>query len=378
MSSHAKQSLLPVLLGSASVLAVGYWWHRRCMQVLSRHSEERRREERTGRIRAEVKLRTLSKEKTALSLRIKAGSGGESSNEQAQQHAMALKCIGTVVSPYTKRMGTPRQGLLVPSSRAFIELNLQIEALDGIESYSHLWIIFGFHANTNAFHKKTKVRPPRATGNQKVGQLATRSPHRPNPIGLSLVKMERLDKKQKRLHISALDLVNGTPVYDIKPCVPWDIPGFDSLIDASHHHTTSSHLRVPDWVDQKDVIQTVQFTPQAEASLQDLLADGRLAPLYTVDNDGARAAKATLKEILAQDPRSSHKGLKVNQRGTTISNGAANSCYSIVFCQTQVEFEVLPLGVQVQKVSAVDFADDAFVEGIPLISEHNQLNGIAT
>jgi tRNA (adenine37-N6)-methyltransferase len=249
------------------------------MQLLSRQLEARRREERTGRIRAEVKLRTLSKEKTALALQIKAGSGEESSNQQAPQHALALKCIGTVVSPYTKRMGTPRQGLLVPSSRAFIELNLQTEALDGIESYSHVWIIFGFHANTNAFHKKTKVRPPRATGNHKVGQLATRSPHRPNPIGLSLVKMERLDKKQKRLHISALDLVNGTPVYDIKPCVPWDIPGYNVLIDASHSHTAASHLRVPDWVDQKDVIQTVQFTPRAEASLRDLLADGRLAPL---------------------------------------------------------------------------------------------------
>lgn len=376
MSSNAQQSLLPVLLGAAtcSTLAVGYWWHCRSMQLLSKQLKERRGEERTGRIRAEVKLRTLSKEKTALALQIKTSSGDESSSPQEQQNAMVLKCIGTVVSPYTKRMGTPRQGLLVPSSRAFIELNLQTEALDGIESYSHVWIIFGFHANTNAFHKKTKVRPPRATGNQKVGQLATRSPHRPNPIGLSLVKMERLDKKQKRLHISALDLVNGTPVYDIKPCVPWDIPGYD----ASHNHTAASHLRVPDWVDQKDVIQNVQFTPQAEAALQDLLADGRLSPLYTVENDGARAAEATLKEILAQDPRSSHKGLKVNQRGTALSNGAATNSYSLVFCQTQVEFEVLPRGVQVQKISAVDFADEAFVDGIPLISEQNQLNGMTT
>jgi tRNA-Thr(GGU) m(6)t(6)A37 methyltransferase TsaA len=380
MSKNAQQSLLPLLLGAAtcSTFAVGYWWHCRCMKTLSKKLEEHRREERTGRIRAEVKLRTLSKEKTALALQIKTSIGDEFTNPQAQQHAMVLKCIGTVVSPYTKRMGTPRQGLLVPSSRAFIELNLQTEALDGIESYSHVWIIFGFHANTNAFHKKTKVRPPRATGNQKVGQLATRSPHRPNPIGLSLVTMERLDKKQKRLYISALDLVNGTPVYDIKPCVPWDIPGYDSLIDASNDRTAVSHLRVPDWVDQKDVIHNVQFTPQAGAALQDLLADGRLAPLYTVENDGARAAEASLKEILSQDPRSSHKGLKVNQRGTTLSNGAATNCYSLVFCQVQVEFEVLPWGVQVLKVNAVDFADEAFVEGIPLISEQNQLNGMTT
>jgi hypothetical protein len=68
--------------------------------------------------------------------------------------------------------------------------------------------------------------------------------------------------------------------------------------------------------------------------------------------------------------------LKVNQRGTTVSNGAGNNSYSIVFCQTQLEFEVLPWGVLVQKVGAVDFADEAFVEGIPLISEQNQLNGM--
>ena len=151
-------------------------------------------------------MRALCKEKEANELQLGNNQNGDS--KKKAQNAMILQCIGTVVSPFTKRMGTPRQGSLVPSSRAFIQLEVPVEALDGMESYSHVWILFAFHANTNnnAFNnQKTKVRPPRA--DRKVGQLATRSPHRPNPLGLSLVKMERLDTKLKRLYISALDLV---------------------------------------------------------------------------------------------------------------------------------------------------------------------------
>ena len=127
---------------------------------------------------------------------------------------MSLKCIGTVISPFTKRMGTPRQGSLVPHGRGFIELSIPMETLVGIEEYSHAWIIFQFHANTDVQGStKTKVRPPRAPQGKKIGQMATRSPHRPNAIGLSLVKIDGIDYKKKRLHISGLDLVNGTPVY---------------------------------------------------------------------------------------------------------------------------------------------------------------------
>ena len=425
-----------MILGSASATAAAtYFAYRRHCQIVHRitvRAEERRKGERTGRIRAEVKLRTIYKEMEALELATvssldrgnihneESNSGlktlekeaGETKialttkeNQQEQRrnkrklqrlqdpHRMMLQCIGTVVSPYTKRMGTPRQGSLVPSSRAFVELTIPMEALDGMESYSHIWIIFAFHANTNTFHKKTKVRPPRAKGNQKVGQLATRSPHRPNPLGLSLVKMGHLDKKLKRLHISGIDLVHGTPVYDIKPCVPWDIPGH--FLNSSKMHngdtarsTSSTVYRVPDWVDQDDAIATVTFTEQADRSLERLIAEeDRLDPLYNRQNDGIRAARETLIEILAQDPRSSHKGLKINQRGTisdsigTTSQNAnqaksgtndANRTYNLVFGRTQVDFQVLSSGVIVDSVKPVDFDEDVYVEGVPLISEQKK------
>ena len=102
--------------------------------------------------------------------------------------------------------------------------------MEGLERFSHAWVLFTFHANTDAplggirsdgatdesrtmlQLTKTKIRPPRG-GGVKVGMLATRSPHRPNNIGLSLVRLVKVDKKEKRLYIAAFDLVNGTPVY---------------------------------------------------------------------------------------------------------------------------------------------------------------------
>ena len=282
-----------------------------------------------------------------------------------------MKIIGTVVSPYTKRMGTPRQSLLVPSSRGYVDFAAATSgsdrvvapaSLDGIDQYSHLWIIFEFHANTNISNRRTKIRPPRAADNVKVGQLATRSPHRPNSIGLSLVKFERWDPRTMRLHVSGLDLVNGTPVFDIKPCVPWDIPpGYAYSGDGCG-------LRVPDWVTQDDVISQVDFADTARRQLEDLVEEGRLEPLYTMSNDGLTGAVMTLKEIIAQDPRSTHKGVD-NARGKT----SKDETYSLIFCQCQVDFCVSLLGASVMRVVAVDFDPDSYVEGIPLISEQQQL-----
>ena len=197
---------------------------------------------------------------------------------------------------------------------------------------------------------KTKIRPPRG-GGIRVGQLATRSPHRPNALGLSLVKVEGLDAKNKRLNISALDLVNGTPVYDIKPCVPWDIPGrWDGV-----------PLQVPHWVDQDDTLHQVLFTATAQEELQEMITKNQLAPLYTKYNDGFHGAKNTLEQLLAQDPRSSIK----RGRQTQIMEPT----YKIVFVKTQVEFRVKDNGlVEVVKIQSVTFDESLFVDGIPLTS----------
>jgi tRNA-Thr(GGU) m(6)t(6)A37 methyltransferase TsaA len=318
------QTCIAAALTFATCSTLWYLHHRRIIIKLESKWNQERQAERKGRIRAEVKLRMASKQ--ALN-----GDG-----------TMSLTRIGTVVSPYIKRMGTPRQGALVPASRAFVELHVPMEALDGIEQYSHAWIIFEFHANTDlAASKKTKIRPPRG-GGVKVGQLATRSPHRPNPIGLSLVKVERLDPTHHRLYVSALDLVNGTPVYDIKPCVPWDLPGrFDGL-----------PLIVPDWVAEDDALSLVSFSAKAESDLKAVLSGKLMAPLYTVSNNGFEGAIQTIKQVLAQDPRASRK------RGT--STAATEASYVIVFCQTQIEFRVVDGNVEVINLNPAVFEDEHY------------------
>ena len=198
-SSSASSVLVVAALASTTVsICVTAWWSNRKYTKLLAEWERRRQEERTGRIRAEQKLRKALNDQKNHSHQGGQNQSSSSSNGERgySEHAMHLKWIGIVVSPYTKRMGTPRQGALVPSSRGYIQFHSSLppEALEGIDSYSHLWVIFRFHANTSlATSKKSKIRPPRG-GGIKVGQLATRSPHRPNDIGLSLVTLDRWEK----------------------------------------------------------------------------------------------------------------------------------------------------------------------------------------
>lgn len=127
-----------------------------------------------------------------------------------------FEAIGFVESCYKDKFGTPRQPGLAPHSKACLKINSQWQpeqSLQGLAQFSHLWVLFVFHQNTNQrFH--AKVHPPRLNG-ESIGVFATRSPHRPNPIGLSLVKVEKVEKDC--VYISGIDLVEGTPVLDIKP-----------------------------------------------------------------------------------------------------------------------------------------------------------------
>ena len=134
--------------------------------------------------------------------------------------------IGEIHSCYRQCIGTPRQGLLAPTSRATIKLNSHIspESLVGLETFSHVWITFKFHLNTNTL-KESKNVSNRSTFNAKItlpmlkkklGVFATRSPHRPNPVGVTLAKIDSFDKRTRTVYLSGCDLVEGTPVLDVK------------------------------------------------------------------------------------------------------------------------------------------------------------------
>ena len=387
--SIATTVLITSALSVGVTASLGYWYHQKQKRQDQQYWEDRRHEERTGRIRAEQKLRkalldaTHNKSNGSKNNASKNNKNGEQDKvdeeqeQEAQYPPMNLTCIGKVSSPYTKRMGTPRQGTLVPHSRGIIQLNPEMppEVLDGISEYSHIWIIFSFHENTNlTTSKKTKIRPPRGNG-IKVGQLATRSPHRPNPIGLSVVELEAWNKSKRQLIIRGFDLVNGTPVYDIKPYVHWD---------CISPEITLIPLRVPTWVESNDdILPNVTWSTQATTSLRELVQHhDALSPWYPKSNKNAvEEVQATLCEILAQDPRSSHKGITKNQRGTlsttttattsnnnrsTYGNNKATAAvaggggdnldeeesYRLVFGSTEVEFVVREAGAHVINVTS--------------------------
>ena len=141
--------------------------------------------------------------------------------------------IGKVKSPYKQKFGIPRQANLASSAIGLIKLNntfTDIECLREVNQFSHLWIVYLFHETASRRWTNT-VQPPRLGGKQKVGVFSSRSPFRPNPLGLSAVKYLEHYKENGSIYIKigGLDLLDGTPILDIKPYIPYA----DSIPDAN-------------------------------------------------------------------------------------------------------------------------------------------------
>ncbi len=133
---------------------------------------------------------------------------------------LILRPIGKIQSPFKQKFGTPRQTGMAPSSQGVLQLDAELcpqGCLDDLAEFSHLWLVFHFHQNRKG-NTNGKVHPPRLNGD-KVGLFASRTPHRPNPLGLSLVQLDAVDPENGRLHISNFDLIDGTPILDIKPYI---------------------------------------------------------------------------------------------------------------------------------------------------------------
>lgn len=137
-----------------------------------------------------------------------------------------MKVIAHIHNDFSQKFGIPRQSGLVPqvvSKIVFTEEYRNADALRGLEGYSHLWLIWYFSAFDGDGWSPT-VRPPRLGGNKRMGVFATRSPNRPNPIGLSSVKIEKIllsSPEGPILFVSGADLLDGTPIFDIKPYLPY-------------------------------------------------------------------------------------------------------------------------------------------------------------
>ncbi|HIF9058365.1 TPA: tRNA (N6-threonylcarbamoyladenosine(37)-N6)-methyltransferase TrmO [Photobacterium damselae] len=196
--------------------------------------------------------------------------------------------IGIIHSPYKEKFAVPRQPGLVPSARSEIYLQGDanaMEAVRGIEQFSHLWLLFLFDQNLEAGWRPT-VRPPRLGGNERVGVFASRATFRPNGIGMSAVELKgvRQQDGQVILELGGVDLVDGTPIIDIKPYIPYS----DSIADACGGFASEEPTKLE-----------VIFTPQAQAQLA-----------------GPRSTEyqAVIREVLAQDPRPAYKKNKVDSK----------------------------------------------------------------
>lgn len=152
-----------------------------------------------------------------------------------------MKPIAHMQSEFPTKFGIPRQSGLAKSLKSkivFEEKYRDPEAFRGLEAYSHIWIIWEFSEAVRDEWSPT-VRPPRLGGNVRKGVFATRSPFRPNPIGLSGVKLEKIDLHTEEgpvLYVSGADLMNGTPIYDIKPYVPFVDSHPDALAGFAGEH----------------------------------------------------------------------------------------------------------------------------------------------
>ena len=144
---------------------------------------------------------------------------------------MEIFPIAHIETDFPEKFGIPRQSGLASSLKAKIVFEPQYspEAFRGLEEFSHIWLLWEF---SEAEYRSPTVRPPRLGGNKRVGVFATRSPFRPNGIGLSAVKLEKVEHTPRGtvLHVSGADLMSGTPIYDIKPYLPY----VDSIPEASN------------------------------------------------------------------------------------------------------------------------------------------------
>lgn len=191
-----------------------------------------------------------------------------------------LEAIGYIHSCFKEKFAIPRQPLLAPAATGIIELlppYNQAEALAGLEQVSHLWLLFIFH-QTVEDKPRLKVRPPRLGGNKSLGVFATRSTYRPNHIGQSVVKLEQIVNNQ--LYVSGIDLLDGTPIVDIKPYVPYaDIV------------TTASNKIAPTPPTTIQVTWTKQALQQAKAHAERL----------------QQPLQALIEQCLRQDPRPAYQ-----------------------------------------------------------------------
>ena len=211
--------------------------------------------------------------------------------------------IAYIQSCFKEKFATPRQPGLVTLAQGQIKLLEPFnhpDTVSGLERCSHLWLQFIFHQCIEQGWKN-KVRPPRLGGNKKMGVFATRATHRPNALGLSVVKLDSIshDNNELVLNVSGLDLIDGTPIIDIKPYIPYS----DSLPEAKY-----------DFAQLAPTTLKVFFSPEAQ---------------QVIDNQHSKPELAQfIEQVLSQDPRPAFHEVDENRvYGAKLDMFDVNWCY---------------------------------------------------
>lgn len=232
---------------------------------------------------------------------------------------LKMPIIGYMKSPYKEKFGIPRQPNLVQveSYIEMVEPYNDLLAFEGIEEFSHLWLLWQFHDNKNQQQSqkfRPQVRPPRLGGNKKIGVFATRSMYRPSPVGLSVVQLKAVKKvgKSVRVYVSGSDLLDGTPIVDIKPYIQYS----DAVITAQSGYAQDEPERM-----------MVIWTEGAEQKKQTLLKHNKLT--VQIVNE--------LEQVLALDPRPAYQE-------------DAERVYGMLFSAINVKFKVTERGVEIQEL----------------------------
>jgi tRNA (adenine37-N6)-methyltransferase len=227
--------------------------------------------------------------------------------------------IGHLVTCYPEKFGVPRQPGLVPAAWAELILepeHRREEALRGIEGFSHLWLITQFHLVPEDAVRHS-VRPPRLGGNEKLGVFATRSPFRPNRLGLSLVKLEEVvlhGPDAPKLRLSGIDCVSGTPVYDIKPYLPY----CEALAEASAGFAPAAPEPVPvQWLCDASAV------PEADRELIDQTLSHLPVPAYLAASERIHGMAVSRWQVKFRHSEECLQVLEVVAHSGSLGHGAA-------------------------------------------------------
>lgn len=205
--------------------------------------------------------------------------------------------VATFHSPFKEKFGIPRQAGVVSQLLGCIVLEKEYrtpDAIRGMEDFDYLWLIWGFSGNRHKAQGVT-VRPPRLGGNKQLGVFATRSPFRPNPLGLSSVRIDHIDydcAEAPVIYVTGADLMDGTPIYDIKPYIPYT----DAHPDARGGFTDSNEWQPLEVVIPDDIAEKLSKDSQSVSNA----AEARSTHLQHASSTDTLSV---LCEVLKQDPR---------------------------------------------------------------------------